>query len=243
MARHILVLSLAATTLAAGGAGAAEAAPIDAPALGPERTSSAPRLAGGVPALTLVLFDVARAIEGMHGVLAAELESVFASSGITIELRQGELGTTLRADGRQARELAVIILPDAPAPLRGRSILGLVPGAGARAPAAIWAFARPTRATLGLPDRAEPAAAERAVLARALGRVVAHEVVHALAPQLPHSVGGLMRQSLNREDLLGPLPAVSESSLRAMRLSFAPAPVRVPVPAAALLAERAQLPF
>ena len=236
MARHVLVLSLLAASVTAGAASAAEAP-------GPERATPAPRLAAERPGLTLVLFDVARAIDGMHGVLGAEVESVFASSGIAIDYRRGELGTTLRTDGRRGRELAVIILPDAPAPLRGRSILGLVPGAGASAPAAIWAFAQPTRATLGLPDRAVPDAADRALLARALGRVVAHEVVHALAPQLPHSVGGLMRQSLSREDLLGPLPAVSESSLRAVRLSLSPAPIRVSAPAAALLAERAQLPF
>lgn len=239
MARHVLVLSLLAAGLTAGGAASAA----EAPAPGPERARPAPRLEGELPGLTLVLFDVARAIDGMHDVLRAEVESVFASSGIAIEFRQGELGTTLRADARQGRELAVILLRDAPAPLRGRSILGLVPGGGASAPTAIWAFAQPTRTTLGLPDRAHPDAADRALLARALGRVVAHEVVHALAPQLPHSIGGLMRQSLNREDLLGPLPAVSEVSLRAVRLSLSPTPVRVSVPAAALLAERAQLPF
>lgn len=241
MARHILVLSLAAATLAAGGAGAAEAAPIDVPALGPERKSSAPRLAAGEPALTLVLFDVAGAIDGMHSVLRAELESAFAPTGIAIDWRDGALGTTLQAQGASGRELPLILLADAPAPLRGRKILGLVPGSGA--PSAVWIFARPTRATLGLPEHETPDAGDRALLARALGRVAAHEVVHALAPQLPHALSGLMRQSLSREDLLGPLPPISESSLRAVRLSLAPAPARVSAPAAALLAERAQLPF
>jgi hypothetical protein len=238
MARHVLVLSLAAATLAAAAAGAT-----DAPARGPGRTAPAPRLAAGQPALTLVLFDVARAIDGMHDVLRAELEDVFTPSGIAIEWRDGSLGTTLQADGPQGRELPLIVLPDAPAPLRGRSILGLVPGGDAGAPSAVWIFAEPTRATLGLPARARPDAVDRALLARALGRVAAHEVVHALAPQLPHAVAGLMRNSLSREDLLGPLPAVSEGSLRAVRLSLAPAPARVSAPAAALLAERAQLPF
>jgi hypothetical protein len=238
MARHVVVLSLLAGIATAAAAFAAEA-----PAAAPERATPTPRLAAEAPELTLVLFDLARAISGMHGVLRAEVESVFAPTGIAIEYREGELGTTLGADGRQGRELAVIVLPDAPAPLRGRSILGLVPGNGGSTPAAIWAFAQPTRATLRLPERAEPDAADRALLARALGRVVAHEVVHALAPQLPHSVGGLMRHSLNREDLLGPLPAVSEGSLRAIRLSLSPGPARVSAPAAALLAERAQLPF
>ncbi|MGE0454902.1 MAG: hypothetical protein AB7O37_09645 [Vicinamibacteria bacterium] len=237
MARHVLVLSLAAA-LAAGPAGAA-----DAPVQGPEPSPSAPSIAADGPALTLVLFDLAGAIGGMHGVLRAEVDRVFAPTGLAIEHRKGGLGTTLGADGRRGRELAVIVLPDAPAPLRGRSILGLVPGNGGDTPAAIWVFAQPTRATLRLPQRAEPDAADRALLARALGRVVAHEVVHALAPRLPHSLGGLMRHSLNREDLLGPLPAVSEGSLRAIRLSLSPGPVRVAAPAATLLAERAQLPF
>jgi hypothetical protein len=45
---------------------------------------------------------------------------------------------------------------------------------------------------------AEPAAAR--ALAIALGRVVAHEVVHALAPSVPHGKG-LMSASLNRNQL------------------------------------------
>ena len=38
----------------------------------------------------------------------------------------------------------------------------------------------------------------------AVGRVVAHEVIHALAPYQAHAADGLMRSSLGRSALLGP---------------------------------------
>ena len=37
--------------------------------------------------------------------------------------------------------------------------------------------------------------------AKAIGRVAAHEIVHALTPQVPHSQGGLMMARLSREAL------------------------------------------
>jgi hypothetical protein len=43
--------------------------------------------------------------------------------------------------------------------------------------------------------------AQRRDLGRALGRVVAHEVVHALAPSAPHALDGLMGEKLNRSFL------------------------------------------
>lgn len=46
-----------------------------------------------------------------------------------------------------------------------------------------------------------PAARDTMVLARALARVVSHEVVHALAPEAPHSPNGIMQARLTRTDL------------------------------------------
>ena len=43
---------------------------------------------------------------------------------------------------------------------------------------------------------------ERQQIATALGRVVAHEVVHALAPLQPHATQGLLSATLNRSHLV-----------------------------------------
>ena len=50
---------------------------------------------------------------------------------------------------------------------------------------------------------------------RALGRVVAHELVHAIAPLEPHADRGLMQASLNRAVLTGPRLAIDERRARA----------------------------
>ena len=70
---------------------------------------------------------------------------------------------------------------------------------------AIWVFLRSVRWTLGhdLGRRGRASRADSRELALALARVVAHEVVHAIAPDEPHSHRGLMSHSLNRSFLLG----------------------------------------
>jgi hypothetical protein len=44
----------------------------------------------------------------------------------------------------------------------------------------------------------------KSLIARALGRVIAHEVVHVLAPYHPHTTGGLLNQELPRRYLILP---------------------------------------
>ena len=75
---------------------------------------------------------------------------------------------------------------------------------------------------------------EEEQVARALGRVVAHEVVHAVVPDLVHSHGGLMAEKLGRAFLvqarafLGP---AEQKALRAGAERYAAAgePARAPL--------------
>jgi hypothetical protein len=46
-----------------------------------------------------------------------------------------------------------------------------------------------------------PKARETMILARALARVVAHEIVHAVAPEADHTTAGLMQSELTRANL------------------------------------------
>lgn len=52
---------------------------------------------------------------------------------------------------------------------------------------------------------------------RALGRVLAHELVHALAPQLPHASAGLMAPRLRSSHLLAPRIQLDDASAEALR--------------------------
>lgn len=58
-------------------------------------------------------------------------------------------------------------------------------------------------------------------LGRALGRVLAHELVHAVAPDCPHTHGGLMSARLSRRLLLAPGVGFDETAQRHLRRAVA----------------------
>ncbi len=65
-----------------------------------------------------------------------------------------------------------------------------------------WVSVPEVAGTLGLDAR--PGSwwpQQRQALARAIGRVAAHEIVHALAPQREHAATGLMSAALGRGEL------------------------------------------
>lgn len=84
----------------------------------------------------------------------------------------------------------------------------------------IFVFLSAVRATLGhdvvygptavRPDRPR----ELEELSRAVGRVVAHELIHVLAPERGHARSGLMRKTLTRKLLLGPEIELDAASRR-----------------------------
>jgi hypothetical protein len=65
----------------------------------------------------------------------------------------------------------------------------------------------------------------------ALGRILAHELIHALLPELPHASAGLMDQAM-REPLLD--PATVDSRSRAALRALATLPPAAPKPAEAV---------
>ena len=82
----------------------------------------------------------------------------------------------------------------------------------------IWIVLPAVERTLYLPPAPAGAMADddARLLARAVGRVVAHELVHALAPGLPHARKGLMSGRLGRSALLADSLALDPGSARAV---------------------------
>ena len=76
---------------------------------------------------------------------------------------------------------------------------------------AAWILVPQVRASLGLP--AERVAGEGPILGRALARVMAHELIHLLAPELPHAPAGLMKATLSRDFLRRPATPLLEPAL------------------------------
>jgi hypothetical protein len=99
----------------------------------------------------------------------------------------------------------------------------------------VWAFVNNVKRAVGLdpePGR-DLAPCEHALLSRALGRVVAHEIVHAVAPDHPHDRRGLMKHSLSRGALLGARAPLGQDCARAVLAGLASWPERPTEPRAA----------
>lgn len=165
--------------------------------------------------LTLIVYDVHELLDSNVTVLSRESSAILEGMGIDVAWRTGVLGTT--HGGAEQRQVPVILLKEPPGGLRANgNVLGLIPK---NQPVAIWVFVDNVRraARLGTDD---PSPASKSRLAIALGRVLAHEVVHTLAPQLGHTKDGLMRESLDTKALTDPMPPTNAKSSAAVRAAL-----------------------
>ena len=155
------------------------------------------------PRISLLWFDPRGSLPGGFETVRQEVARIFREIGVDVRWTLGGLGTVYGA--ADVPEVPVIVLADDPAPSRdGRHVMGLV--IRSQEPSrAVWVFLKNVRWTLGHDLRKQRARTEGEgqELALAVARVVAHEVVHAITPDEPHSRGGLMSHSLNRNYLLG----------------------------------------
>jgi hypothetical protein len=135
-----------------------------------------------------------------YGSMAAETRSILGALGVEIDWTRARPGDTSRD------EMRVILLNSdaARAGLSPRTMGAAVP----HEPRArsVWVYYPNLTRALGL-NRINLRAwsvPQRYLFARALGRVVAHELVHALLPDQPHTQEGLMSRSLDTKMLLSP---------------------------------------
>jgi hypothetical protein len=166
------------------------------------------------PALVLVWFDPDRLLPAAFESLEREVTATFRDIGVEVAWRQGEPGSS--CGGGPVPEILVILLPTDPRPGHEvEHVMGMVLR-NQRPAHAVWVFLSSLRWTLGHPAPDGPLnARQEGEVALALARVVAHEVVHAIAPDEPHSRGGLMNHSLNRAFLLGPRSPLTGPCARA----------------------------
>jgi hypothetical protein len=152
-------------------------------------------LAGDTPLARLRMrlswFDVSGSATAIESAASHELSTLFAPASIDIDWTHASTGV-------QAPEsdVQVIVLEQAPGVPRG--VMGAAFHSDMR-PHSVWVYLRHVRNTLGLGSRSEGMLrpTEQALLGRAVGRVVAHEIVHAYAPDRAHEATGLMRARLD----------------------------------------------
>jgi hypothetical protein len=157
----------------------------------------------------LVWADPSRAAARLEPVACAEAKGLLRKIGVPVSWRRGGPRELSRPG-----EVRVILL-DRPATRDpGVPVLGATPPVFAVAPF-VWVHLPGVRLSLGL-DRGPGARMDPLqthALAVAVGRVIAHEVVHALAPSVTHGTG-LMSASLTRRQLTtGSIPVDPEVAL------------------------------
>lgn len=165
------------------------------------------------PALTLVLCDIPGELRNGDGkALRAEVSTLLAATGLVIRWREIAPGGSF-----ESSEIPVILLPSELRNHDGERVLGVVIGRH-RFPSPIWISVPNLRWVVGAQDA--NAGAGRVAVERALGRVIAHEVVHVFAPEHPHATRGLMGRTVNRRLLTGEAGRLDEGCLSAVALAL-----------------------
>jgi len=147
--------------------------------------------------LALVWIDGAGAAAGSERPARDEAVRLLRAMGVDAAWRTGSPAGTTRPG-----EVRVIFLDRGAVDRRGAPVLGSTPSRFEGEPF-FWVHVPSIRGALGLDPRRTLGLADlrdRHLLGIALGRVIAHETVHALAPGIPHGAG-LMAPLLKRGDL------------------------------------------
>jgi hypothetical protein len=128
-----------------------------------------------------------------------------ADEALRILRERGVCAEVVRASASSVRskgEIGIILLRAMPGSATGRRVLG----ATKKQPLAnaVWIYFDEVAATLGLGGRPTESwdVRERLLAGRALGRVLAHEIVHVLLPGRPHDLEGLMARSFGPRELM-----------------------------------------
>ena len=230
---------LAAASVVIAGVASAGEMPVadvpDAPLVSPAPVM--PELAGRVlppPAARLVWMDPTSAALGTEAVVRPEVTRLLREMGVAGSWRKGG-----PHEVAQPGELRVIFLDRPAASEHGVPVLGATP-TSFLADRFVWVHVPSVRAAAGVASQRtgpslDPHSARR--LGIAMARVIAHEVVHALAPTVPHGTG-LMASRLDRATMTAPSIKVDPEVGLALRnaLTLPQAPGAAPPAGDAMLA-------
>ena len=191
------------------------------PAGGPRETTTSPTLDPTELRVDLVFFDGVELSDRMLSRVRSEVEVVFAGVGV-------EVGWVDRLnDPMQPRvnpEIRVILLDRPPADWGlGEHVMGTV--LGKRFPrVTVYVFYPSVLRVIkrygyepGPNTRTPALGSESPQVAKAVARVLAHEVIHVLTPGQPHAAAGLMQASLGEPELLATEAVVDATFLDAFR--------------------------
>jgi hypothetical protein len=169
---------------------------------------------GARPELILLWSDPQRCVpEDVMDHLHRETAALFEGWGVRLTSSEG-------LDSRDRHDVRIVFLDQARLDGRGKGILGETHLKPLEFPV-VWILVPNVR---GMLDHTEWGGVP-GVLARALARVTAHEILHALAPGLGHASHGLMRPALGARDLAWGSVPVTDAFRRALLESLRRQPV------------------
>lgn len=181
-------------------------------------SAAAPGGAQSEPVLRVAWVDPAGCACGLESIALAEVARLLGSVGVGLRWRAGPDPARAISD-----EVRVVVLDRARVD-SGRLVLGASPALSRAGPVA-WVHLPSVRRGLGKHQewqRWRFDQGERRTLGIALGRVATHEIVHAVAPDVPHG-GGLMAERLSRDMLTGPALRLDREVALAVRRGLEPA--------------------
>ena len=141
--------------------------------------------------------------------MASEVQAIFGTLGVKVAWKRCPLDASYDSDPSQ---VSVVLLPADTRRWREHDqTMGLVMKLE-RPIGTLWISLAGIQRALG---GSRSPWTDEAILGQAIGRVVAHEIVHAVAPDAPHAAHGLMRAELGRGELLKPDVLFDPHSARA----------------------------
>ena len=143
-----------------------------------------------------------------------EVEDIFARSGLSVRMHRAKAGQNI-TEYPEPRVNAILAPSEAESWNLGPNAMAAAIGEPGKS-RSIFIFYPVLLRTLGLREIRTPA--QRADLARAMARVLVHELVHVVAPERGHAASGLMARQLTRHLLIRrkiELDIVSRTSARA----------------------------
>lgn len=206
------VVTAIVAVMALGTAGTAGARPLDTTNAATEVVVAVPDSPPPLACLDVAWLEIASIPPILFDTMADEVERLLVPARICVSWIALPPETI-----RFEQEVRVVLMASGALGGSGQPILG---STHPKAPTPTVRVYFPTLlGLLGVPESRilTMAPLSRRKVGVALGRVVAHELVHALRPKLPHSSHGLMAPLLSRSGLLRGYARINEQALHALQ--------------------------
>jgi len=178
-------------------------------------------VADSTPAtIDLAVFDRVELPESMKNSVFAEAEEVLLELGAQVVWHVDSSRFRIYDPGN---EIQIILSSSRPEKWRFSSrVMGAVVPIGKYPRQVVFIFASDVSRLLDLPgtEKLPYRPPDNRRFAKALGRVIAHELVHAIAPEHPHANNGIMLGSHRASSLLDPQLTVDTSCATAFRAAL-----------------------